>query len=154
MVIDLATIFAQLESACAELVSAWPTSRHVNRVISETRSADGKLVSVTLENKRGILQLALHLADAADSPVERVVLKLEETAAWEGVEFTPLKQAPTKPAAKWANEELEEQPLDWNMTPGVTIRAAGTACEIIVTGEALAALRRGGRFQFVDRYRN
>lgn len=142
-------LFGQQLSA-GELISRWPESKHEFKVASTETSRDGKTLTVTIDNPRGIFAAALWLNDAK---VETVTLQVKQTAEWEGVSLQ-LRQEPL-PAGQpnWKEGVLERSPVDLKEIKEVAISAAGADCKIEFTGKAVELLRRGGRFQFIDYYR-
>jgi hypothetical protein len=118
----------------AEIVHKIPSYTGEFEIVSQTVSKDGHECVVVFNCPRGIFRCHVDLGKA---DFKKVVFVVRNQSAWEGVTFSP----------------AERESVELPNAKDVTIRADGKDCRIEFGPEAIKLLKRGGDFQFIDRYR-
>jgi|GEM_PF-4149395 len=115
-------------------VTAIPGDERPFQVKGVETSPDGTAATVKLQSERGIF--AFHL-ELADEKLTLLTLVVETERYCEGLSFS----------AK------DGTSLDLREAPGVSIRPRGPDLLIEIRGKALAAIKGGGKIQFINQYR-
>lgn len=133
-----------------EFMQRWPNSKHEWRIVEQSTSTDGKLLTVVISVPGGIFPAAMRLDDPM---IEKVTLRLQNIRMAEGISFHPLKNVPVAKEIIWKDAELEPGEHELTKVMGFKVTADAQDQVLEFTGKALELLRRGGRFQFIDAYR-
>jgi hypothetical protein len=129
-------LFASSLGACAAQTSIVKNVKSLRefKIVSEETAADGASTRLVLHCPDGIFSFDV----TAPARIATLTLVIQNTAHWEGVEFTSSGKV---------------HPIDLKTTAGASVKADGKDCVIMLTGEALKLFQAGGRFQFVNQYR-
>lgn len=116
------------------IVSLVPGDARPLKVVATELSADGAAATVTFQSELGIFAFQLHPQAEA---LTKLTLVIQGQQFCEGLTFWP-------PAG---------DPVDLLQTSGVTIEKKPRDLAITISGAAIAALRPGGKIQFINQYR-